>query len=141
MKFQPEKYFSLYGYSYSDWDGSDDKKKTLGYFSTFGFGVFSWNSKKQEVIAQSTTEVEYVVAVAAANKAIWLKLMVNLYIEQKESTQVIIDNQAAISTSKNPMFHGKTKHFKIKLYLLREMQNKVTCSCCIAKLKINLLIF
>ena len=86
---------------------------------------FSWRSKKQDVIAQSTAEAEYVAAVTAANQAIWLrKLMVDLCMEQKESTQVIVDNQAAISISKNPVFHGKTKHFKIKLYFLREVQKQ-----------------
>ena len=86
---------------------------------------FSWRSKKQDVIAQSTAEAEYVAAVAVANQAIWLrKLMADLHMEQKESTQVLVDNQAAISISKNPVFHGKTKHFKIKLYFLREVQKQ-----------------
>nr|KYP75144.1 Retrovirus-related Pol polyprotein from transposon TNT 1-94 [Cajanus cajan] len=126
VKFQPVKDFSLYGYSDSDWAGSnDDMKSTSGYCFTFGSGVFSWCSKKQEVITQSTAEAEYVAAVAAANQAIWLrKLMANLYMEQKESTQVLVDNQVAISISKNHVFHGKTKHFKIKLYFLREVQKQ-----------------
>jgi hypothetical protein len=33
-----------------------------------------------------------------------------------------VDNQAAITLSHNPVFHGKTKHFNIKLYFLREVQ-------------------
>lgn len=87
---------------------------------------FSWCSKKQEVIAQSTAEAEYVAAVAAVaavNQAIWIrKLMTDLHMEQKEGTQIFVDNQAAISTANNPVFHDKTKHFKIKLYYLREVQ-------------------
>ena len=42
--------------------------------------------------------------------------------EQKKSTKVFISNQAAIAISNNPVFHGKTKHFSIKLYFLREVQ-------------------
>ena len=100
-------------------------KNTSGYCFTFGSGVFSWRSKKQDVIAQSTVEAEYVAAVAAANQAIWLRIiMADLHMEQKESTQVLVDNQAAISISKNPVFHWKTKHFKIKLYFLREVQKQ-----------------
>ena len=41
--------------------------------------------------------------------------------EQEESTQIFVDNQAAISIANDPVFHGKTKHFKIKLFLLREV--------------------
>nr|KYP62302.1 hypothetical protein KK1_016829 [Cajanus cajan] len=52
VKFQPVKDFSLYGYSDSDWAGSnDDMKRTSGYCFTFGYGIFSWRTKKQEVIA------------------------------------------------------------------------------------------
>ena len=82
-------------------------------------------SKKQEVISQSTTEAEYVVVATAMNQALWIrKLMADLFMEQKESTQILIDNQAAISIANNPVFHGKTKHFKLKLYFLREVQNE-----------------
>ena len=82
-------------------------------------------SKKQEVIFQSTTEAEYVVVAAAMNQALWIrKLMADLFMEQKESTQILVDNQAAISIANNLVFHGKTKHFKLKLYFLRDVQNE-----------------
>ena len=42
--------------------------------------------------------------------------------EQEESTEILVDNQAAIAISQNPVFHGKTKHFNIKLFFLREVQ-------------------
>ena len=47
--------------------------------------------------------------------------MFDLKMKQKESTEVFVDNQAAISISHDPFFHGKTKHFNIKLYF-REVQ-------------------
>ena len=50
--------------------------------------------------------------------------MADLFMEQKESTQILVDNQAAISIANNPVFHGKTKHFKLKLYFLREVQKE-----------------
>ena len=82
-------------------------------------------SKKQEVISQSTTEAEYVVVATAMNQALWIrKLMADLFMEQKEGTQILVDNQAAISIANNLVFHGKTKHFKLKLYFLREVQNE-----------------
>ncbi|KAL6321523.1 hypothetical protein AAG906_021718 [Vitis piasezkii] len=46
--------------------------------------------------------------------------MADLFMEQKESTQILVDNQAAISIANNLVFHGKTKHFKLKLYFLKE---------------------
>ena len=68
---------------------------------------------------KSTVEAEYVVVVAAVNQALWIrKLMANLFIEQNESTQILVDNQAASSIANNLVSHGKTKHFKLKLYFL-----------------------
>ncbi|KAF2324239.1 hypothetical protein GH714_011023 [Hevea brasiliensis] len=119
-----EQNFNLYGYSDSDWAGSlDDMKSTSGYCFTMGSGVFSWCSKKQEVVAQSTAEAEFVAATAAVNQAIWLKkILSDLQLEQEQGTKILVDNQAAIAISLNPVFHGKTKHFNIKLFFLREVQ-------------------
>jgi hypothetical protein len=98
-------------------------RSTSGYCFTMGSGVFSWCSKKQEVIAQSTAEAEYIAAAAAVNQAIWIrKLMTDLHMNQTESTKIFVDNQAAISIANDPVFHGRTKHFKIKFFYLREVQ-------------------
>ncbi|KAL6325054.1 hypothetical protein AAG906_022262 [Vitis piasezkii] len=115
------KIFILHGYSDSDWTGCvDDMQSTSGYCFSFGFGVFYWSSKKQEVVAQSTAEAEYVAAIATINQVLWLrKLQTNLDMKQEMSTQVFLDNQTAISIANDPIFHGKTKHFNIKLYFLR----------------------
>jgi hypothetical protein len=116
--------FNLQGYADSDWAGScDDMKSTSRYCFSFGSGIFSWCSKKQEVIAQSTAKAEYVATTAATNQVLWLrKILADLDMEQKKATRVNVDNQAAIAISNNPIFHGKTKHFKLKYYFLREVQ-------------------
>jgi hypothetical protein len=70
----------LSGYADSDWARSvDDMKSTSGYIFTIGSGAICWNAKKQEVVAQSTAEAEYISLAAAANQAIWLnKLLADL---------------------------------------------------------------
>ncbi|KAF2286048.1 hypothetical protein GH714_009932 [Hevea brasiliensis] len=94
-----------------------------GYCFTLGSRVFSWSSKKQEIVAQSTVEAEFIAATATVNQALWLrKLLADLHMEQKESTKVFVDNQAAIAISNNPVFHEKKKHFSIKLFFLRDVQ-------------------
>ncbi|KAG8488362.1 hypothetical protein CXB51_016389 [Gossypium anomalum] len=70
MLFKKEKDLKLVGYSDSDWAGCiDDMKSTSGYFFTLSSSVFCWCSKKQQTVAQSTAEVEYIAA-AAVNQAI-----------------------------------------------------------------------
>jgi len=126
LRFCQVKNFILHGYSDSNWTSCvDDIRSTSSYCFSFGSVIFSWSSKKQEVIAQSTAEAEYVVSTNAMNQAIWIrKLMADLQMEQKESTRILVDNQAAISIAKNPVFHGKMKHFKMKLYFQREVQKE-----------------
>jgi len=60
------------------------------------------------------------------NQALWLqKILCDLHMEKEEAIEISIDNQAAIEISHNPVFYGKTKHFNIKLYFLREVQRNV----------------
>jgi len=124
MKFSQSQDFKLQGYYDSDWAGFlDDMKSTSGYYFSFGSGMFSWCSKKQEIVAQSTVEAEFIATTTAVNQALWLrKMLIDLHLEQDTTTEVMEDNQAAIAISKNPVFHGKTKHFSIKLFFLRDVQ-------------------
>ncbi|GAA0169340.1 transmembrane signal receptor [Lithospermum erythrorhizon] len=92
----------------------------LMYLTTTRPDIFS---KKQEVVAQSTAETEFIAATSAVNHTLWLrKILSDLHLEQKMSTDVMVDNQAAISISNNPVFHGKTKHFSIKLFFIKDVQ-------------------
>jgi hypothetical protein len=124
VKFEKCQEFKLYGFSDSDWAGSiDDMKSTSGYCFSLGSGMFSWCTKKQEIVAQSTAEAEFIAATAAANQVLWLKkVLCDLDIQQNDKTEIFVDSQAAIAISKDPVCHGKTKHFNIKLYFLREVQ-------------------
>jgi len=124
VKYESCQNFKLCGFSDSDWAGSiDDMKSTSGYCFSIGSGVFSWCTKKQETVAQSTAEAEFIAATAAVNQVLWLKkILCDLHLQQNHKIEVFIDNQAAIAISNDPVCHGKTKHFNIKLYFLREMQ-------------------
>ncbi|XP_074335961.1 secreted RxLR effector protein 161-like [Apium graveolens] len=58
-------------YADSDWAGSiDDMNSTSGYVFTIAFGVIFWNAKEQEVVTQSTVDIEYISRAAATNEVI-----------------------------------------------------------------------
>ena len=42
--------------------------------------------------------------------------------EQTEATKIMCENSSAVSISKNPVFHGRTKHIRIKFHFIREVQ-------------------
>ncbi|XP_047267649.1 secreted RxLR effector protein 161-like [Capsicum annuum] len=115
VKFQKNLNLKLLGYSDSDWAGSiDDMKSTSGYCFSLGSGIFLWYSKKQDIVAQSTAEKEFVAATAITNQALWLrKIFTDLHMNQTKGTEVFMDDQSAIAISHNPVFHAKTKYFNI----------------------------
>ncbi|KAL0425548.1 UNVERIFIED_CONTAM: Copia protein [Sesamum radiatum] len=112
----------LVGYTDSDWAGSvDDMKSTSGYTFSLGSGIFSWASKKQATVAQSSTEAEYIAAAATSNQAIWLRrILEDIGEKQQEPTTIYCDNKSAIAITKNPVQHSRTKHIDIKYHSLRE---------------------
>ncbi|PHT28618.1 Fanconi-associated nuclease 1 -like protein [Capsicum baccatum] len=84
-----------YGYSDSEWRGSkDDSKSTSGHCFSLGSGIFSWSCKKQDIVAQSTAEAEFVAATTAkiscSQIRISWKIRVNNFVAQ--SHKKIVQN-------------------------------------------------
>ena len=121
-------------FSDSDWAGNlDDRRSTSGYIFQVGGTAISWKSRKQSCVALSTAEAEYIALSQAAQEAIWLRqLATDLQGESPEPTVVYEDNQAAISLSKNPQSHGRSKHIEIKYHFIREQVSKknIEVKCC-----------
>ncbi|XP_040936222.1 secreted RxLR effector protein 161-like [Gossypium hirsutum] len=134
VKFEKGKKLKLTGYSDSDWVGSiNDMKSTSGYFFTLGSGVFCCSSEKQQIVAQLTAEAEYIAANAAVNQTIWLRKLLCDLNEYIQATEIRVNNQSAVAIAKILVFHGKTKHLKIKFHFVREAEqlkkvNLVHCS-------------
>eukprot|EP00253_Pinus_taeda_P028053 PITA_28053 len=85
-------------------------------------GAISWASKKQSIVALSTTQDEYVAATAAACQAVWMRRMLrSLAQEQAKATVIFCDNSSAIALSKNSVFHKRTKHIDTRFHYIREL--------------------
>ncbi|KAL0413269.1 UNVERIFIED_CONTAM: Retrovirus-related Pol polyprotein from transposon TNT 1-94 [Sesamum radiatum] len=64
----------LEGYSNASFQSdNDDAKSQSGFVFKLNGGVVAWKSSKQDTIADSTIEAEYIVASEAAKEAIWMK--------------------------------------------------------------------
>ena len=85
VKFCLTPSFELQGYSDSDWARSlDDMKNTSVFCFNFGLGIFTWSSKKQEIVTQSTVEAKFIAATTFVNHVLWLRKILNdLHLEQK----------------------------------------------------------
>eukprot|EP00253_Pinus_taeda_P008473 PITA_08473 len=69
-----DRMLNIHGFVDADWVGDLDQRRSIsGYvFNLFG-GTVSWMSKKQSVVALSTTEAEYMAATYASKEAVWLQ--------------------------------------------------------------------
>lgn len=107
------------GFSDADWGGDlCDRKSTSGYI---GGTAVSWRSKKQSCVALSTAEAEYIALASAAQESLWLQqLLADLNKEQTKTMVIFEDNQSAICMSRNPQFHGRSKHIAIKYHFIRD---------------------
>ena len=112
----------LEGYSDANWAGDHaDRRPISGYVFQLANGAITWASRKQNSVALSTCEAEYMALSVTTQEVIWLRrLLEEMRCEQKEPTTIWEDNQGSISTAKNPVFHNRTKHIQIRNHFVRE---------------------
>lgn len=97
---------ALIGYSDSDFAGCiDTARSTTGYVFTFAGAAITWSSKRQQSVAQSTSEAEYMGMSLACREATWIRaLLDNLGHTQERPTLLYGDNQSCLALVKNPNF-------------------------------------
>ena len=95
------------GYSDSDHAGDiDTSKSTSGILFFLGKCLISWHSVKQQVVALSNYEAEYIVASTASTQALWLaRLLGDLLDGVTEAVELRLDSKSALALAKNPVFH------------------------------------
>ena len=116
--------FELVGYSNSDYAGCKvEKKSTSGTCQLVGRSLISWSSKKQNSVALSTTEAEYISAYSCA-QILWMKATLNNFGIKFKKVPLLCDNESAIKLTNNPVQHARTKHINVRHHFIREHQQK-----------------
>lgn len=108
--------------SYSDADYASDeatRRSVSGMIFKFSGGAIVWASKRQQSVALSTTEAEYVAASEAAKDSVWLSRLFN-EISPLKNVPLLVDNASAIKLAKNPTFHKRSKHIDVRAHFVRE---------------------
>ncbi|KAJ9552405.1 hypothetical protein OSB04_016450 [Centaurea solstitialis] len=116
---------SVIGYSDASFQTDrDDFRSQSGYIFTLNGCAISWKSSKQDTIAVSTTEAEYIAASDAAKEAVWLRnFLSDLRVVASVSRPIDIfcDNSGAVAQAKEPREHHKSRHVLRKYHLIREI--------------------
>ncbi|KAK6148203.1 hypothetical protein DH2020_019115 [Rehmannia glutinosa] len=117
--------FKLIGYSDSDYAGCRvDRKSTSGTCQMLGNRLVSWFSKKQNSIATSTAEAEYIDAGSYCAQVLWMRQQLRDYDFEEKEIPIICDNTSAIAITQNPVLHSRTKHIDVRYHFIRDHVEK-----------------
>jgi 1,2-phenylacetyl-CoA epoxidase PaaB subunit len=113
---------ALFGFSDSDWANDTDYRKSVsGGIVLLKNSVVAWSSKRQLMVATSTTEAETHAALSLAYNLMMLrKLAAELWCVPKSRVRatLFVDNQPSIDAIKSGT--GRTKHYDVKLKFLQQ---------------------
>ncbi|GKB29741.1 retrovirus-related pol polyprotein from transposon TNT 1-94, partial [Tanacetum coccineum] len=112
--------FDLKGYSDSDYAGCNmDRKSTLGACQILSGKLVCWSAKKQQLVAMSSAEAEYVAVVGCCASILWMKSQLSDYDIHYKMVPIFCDNTIAIAISNNSVLHLRTKHIDIRYHFIR----------------------
>ena len=123
LKYYKSNDIKLFGYSDSDWGSSEDRKSISGFSFKLctDSSLLSWKCKKQNSVALSSCEAEYVALTVATQEAIFLnQLLMDMNVLDQRPVNLFVDNQGAIALAKNPVYHQRSKHIDIKYHFVRD---------------------
>jgi hypothetical protein len=100
------------GFINVDWVGFlSDSRSTTGYCTFLGGNLVTWKSKKQTVVARSSTEAEYRAMTHTISELTWLQhFLQEIEFSAPTPIRLFCDNQAALHIESNLVFHERTKY-------------------------------
>ena len=84
----------------------------------------SWQCKKQNAVATSSCEAEYMAAGSCCSQVLWIQQQLRDYGLNFTRTPIMIDNNATISITNNPVKHSRTKHIDVRHHFIRDCAEK-----------------
>ena len=88
-----------------------------------GGNLINWSSKKQLVVARSSTKSKYCTLASAASELTWTNQLLHELgiILQISPPLLMCDNMGAQALASNPVHHAHTKHIEIDVHFVRDL--------------------
>lgn len=122
LVFKAETKNKLHAYSDADYASEIDKRRSCsGFVVKFAGAAINWHSKRQEIVAVSSTEAEYIALSTTAKEMLYLnQFFFELTNVNIEPTKIYVDNTSSINLAKNATYHDRTKHIDVRYHHLRD---------------------
>eukprot|EP00178_Gracilaria_changii_P023027 TRINITY_DN68_c0_g1_i13.p1 TRINITY_DN68_c0_g1~~TRINITY_DN68_c0_g1_i13.p1 ORF type:complete len:1094 (-),score=78.92 TRINITY_DN68_c0_g1_i13:769-4050(-) len=120
-KYKPsERHKLLKVYSDADFANSSNRKSVTGNVHLFNSTPVSWFSRKQNIVALSTTEAEYISATNATQHTKWLRrLLHSAGLLTHHPTTHYVDNQSAVLIAENQAPTKRKKYLDLRYHYLQ----------------------
>ena len=129
LTYTKVKNINIIGFVDSDWANDKENRKSVTgfvYHMSLQTSPICWTTTKQDVVAQSTTEAEYVALNSAVRESGYLQELLD-GIELATNhipVNIHIDNEGAYELAHNPCHHPNTKHISYRFHLVRDLLRK-----------------
>lgn len=112
----------LCAFSDADWASDIDKRRSCtGSLLKLAGAAISWQSKRQDIVAMSSTEAEYIAMSSTVREVEWTKQFINgLQPNAIKTVTIYCDNESAIKLGNIAAFRERTKHIDIRHHHIRE---------------------
>jgi len=80
--------------------------------------LISWRSKKQSVVARSSTKADYRALADTTSNLLWLRASTRYGCPSFLSYSYLLDNKSAIQIVHNDVFHERTKYIEIDYHFV-----------------------
>ncbi|MBW0461454.1 hypothetical protein O181_001169 [Austropuccinia psidii MF-1] len=105
----------LAGWADADYaNDRSDRKSVSGNLVTYHGNPVSWTSKKQSVVAQSTTEAKFISMNLCAKQLCWMTYLLADFGQATTKPTVCNNNSGAITISNQSSLNPNTKHIEIR---------------------------
>ncbi|GJV61102.1 retrotransposon protein, putative, ty1-copia subclass [Tanacetum coccineum] len=123
LVYSGEKELRVTGYCDASWQtNKDDSCSQSGWIFFLNRGAVTWKSSKQDIVADSTCESEYIAACEASKEAIRMKNFIGdlrVVPTVQDLIEIFYDSKSAVALTKEPKDHGKSKHIKRKYHFVQ----------------------
>jgi len=101
----------------------DSGRSHSGVITLLNGNPIHWWSKRQSMVALSSTEAEYIALGEAAKDAVWLREWLTAVLGVTVPIRVLCDNQAALKIAANDADSARTRHYSARHHYVRSLIN------------------